>query len=654
MTSTRPAVRRGHRPDDHAPAPAGRGGAAAVVATVLVVAGLVPAGALPAAAAAPAPAAVEVTAPAAGEVTAPVAGEVTAPAAGEAPVAVAGAGPVVVDVLRSGPDAGVTTVAVADEAAGEHLVDRLEDQPGVLAADLATTYQPAGTLAPAAAPDPLLDQAWHLADVRAPEAWRTTTGAGQVVAVLDSPVDASHPDLAGALLAEVDLVSGEGSSAHGTFVSSLVAARRNDGVGSAGVAPSASVLPVEVCGDAGCSSAAVAEGVRRAVAAGAGVINLSLAGRSRSTVVESAVRSAVSAGVVVVAASGNDGEPCGGSTTACGNPVMYPAALPGVVAVAASDAAGGAAPWAVHGAHVALTAPGERVLGAAPGGGYSWGSGTSFAAPVVAGAAALVRSTAPTLSPAQVRDRLTSTALRRPWPAGYGAGALDAGDAVSPPAGYVADYGRAGAVVRLSGEVLRRYEQTGGPGGPLAWPLKGTTTLRGGAYAAFEGGSVYWSSATGARAVRGTLLQAYGRAGWENGVLGYPTGGQVALGRDGGLLQRFQGGYVYWSRATGAQVVRGAVLERYGSAGWENGVLGYPTTSTTPLRAGGLFAHFQGGSVYWSPATGARVVRGPLYEAWARTGWENGRYGYPTGEQRVSGGRLVQSFQGGTLSVAAP
>ncbi|WP_344554262.1 S8 family serine peptidase, partial [Pseudokineococcus marinus] len=319
-------------------------------------------------------------------------------------------GPVVVDVLRA--DGSVATVAAADAAAADELADEIAEQPGVLAADVATTYVLTGELAPVADPGPTGlepvdlaptgaaaagdDVAWHLDDVRAPAAWRTTTGAGRVVAVLDSPVDAAHPDLAGALLPEVDLVVGEGRSDHGTFVTSLVVGRSAPGRATTGVAPSARVLPVEVCGDDGCTSSAVAEGIRRAVAARVDVINLSLAGRTKSTVVESAVRSALAAGIVVVAASGNDGAPCTATApTACGNPVMYPAAVPGVVAVAASDASGRSAPWAVHGPQVALTAPGAGVVGAAAGGGYARGSGTSFAAPVVAGTAALVRSAAP-------------------------------------------------------------------------------------------------------------------------------------------------------------------------------------------------------------------------------------------------------------------
>jgi uncharacterized protein with LGFP repeats len=116
----------------------------------------------------------------------------------------------------------------------------------------------------------------------------------------------------------------------------------------------------------------------------------------------------------------------------------------------------------------------------------------------------------------------------------------------------------------------------------------------------------------------------------------------------------FQGGSVYWTRATGARVLTGAVRDTWARAGWETGVLRYPTTDVTTTPDGrGRFAHFQGGSVYWSQATGAHVVRSAVLGAWAATGWEQGWLGYPTGDLvRVSGGSR-QQFQRGRIDVSS-
>ncbi|GAB7192027.1 hypothetical protein NUM3379_27360 [Kineococcus sp. NUM-3379] len=581
--------------------------------------------------------------------------------------------PAAVDVTRLVDGRPVTTtLTTSGGRAAEALADRLEDRRDVLAADVAVRYRPVGgTLAhrPAAG-DPLLGASQHLYAARASRAWTRTTGTGVVVAVLDTRVVTDHPDLRGALLPGVDTVARgddheDGTpSYHGTLVASVIAARAGNDAGGAGVAPGAQVLPVRVCAPE-CSSGALTAGIDAAVARGADVINLSVAGTEHSRVLADAVQRAVAAGVVVVAAAGNDGSPCTATLrTGCGNPVMYPAAYPGVVSVSASTPTGLAAPWAVHNDRVDLSATGERVLGAVPprragvydGSEYGSGTGTSFSAPQVAGAAALVRGVAPELPPAAVEELLRSTAARTTWPAGYGRGQLDVAAAVAAaahapggqqpvvaqPDGSVA-YTRDGRVHVVRGAVLDRYRATGAEDGPLGWPVTGEVAVRGGAFTHFEGGSVYWSPATGAQLVRGAILDRWAAAGRETSPLGFPAGEEVPL-RGGGAVQRFTGGPVYWSPATGAHDVRGAILGAYGAAGWENGVLGYPVTGEVPL-AGGAFNHFQRGSVYWSPATGAQLVRGAIRDAWARAGWERSRHGYPvTGEQLVYGG-VRQVFQ---------
>ncbi|WP_432557511.1 PQQ-dependent sugar dehydrogenase [Granulicoccus sp. GXG6511] len=173
---------------------------------------------------------------------------------------------------------------------------------------------------------------------------------------------------------------------------------------------------------------------------------------------------------------------------------------------------------------------------------------------------------------------------------------------------------------------------------------------RGGCFQHFQGGSIYWSPATGARFARGAIRDKWARMGWERSFLGYPVTSEICGLAAGGCFQRFQGGTIYWSPATGAQFVRGAIQARFAQMGAETGVLRYPTgDEACGLTRGGCFQTFQNGSIYWSPASGAQPVRGALRDTWARSGWENGRWGYPTGEEACEPGHCWQPFQGGMM-----
>jgi uncharacterized protein with LGFP repeats len=195
---------------------------------------------------------------------------------------------------------------------------------------------------------------------------------------------------------------------------------------------------------------------------------------------------------------------------------------------------------------------------------------------------------------------------------------------------------------------------SGWENGTLGYP---TTDLNpglrdGGSYQDFAGGSIY-SSAAGTYAVPRTFHQAWGRTGWENGTLGYPIGPVVGGLRDGGSFQNFQGGAIHYSPATGAHATRGAVYALWASKSWEAGVLGYPTTDlNSGLRDGGTYQDFAGGSVYTSPSSGTHsVLRGPVWDIWSRSGWENGSWGYPVGEATTTNGVMSQAFQGGVIYV---
>jgi len=203
----------------------------------------------------------------------------------------------------------------------------------------------------------------------------------------------------------------------------------------------------------------------------------------------------------------------------------------------------------------------------------------------------------------------------------------------------------------VRGAILDRYAATGWEDGGLGFPVTGEVALPGGAFTAFQGGAVYWTPAAGAHVVAGAVQRAWATQGWEHSPLGFPVGDAFGV-KDGGLVQRFQGGLFYDSPATGPHEVRGAILDRYAAGGWENGGLGFPVTGEVALR-GGAFTAFQGGAVYWSPATGAHAVAGPLRDAWARQGWEDGRLGYPVGEPRRVAGGTRQDFQHGALVLSA-
>ncbi|WP_407939886.1 type VII secretion-associated serine protease mycosin [Micromonospora tarapacensis] len=264
---------------------------------------------------------------------------------------------------------------------------------------------------PAERPDQVRDEQWQLDKLGAQLAWRTSTGRGVVVAVIDSGVDGSHPDLAGQVLPGLDLVASGGALdpdpvGHGTTVAGLIAGRNDDRRGVVGLAPDARILPVRVLDEENRYDDAliVAKGVRWAVDNGAKVINLSLGGSGDSAALAAAIDYAFAKDVVVVACTGN-------LATSPDAKVWYPAREPGVIAVSGLERSSDNL-WngAITGRATILTAPASGLVGARPPGGYWRVQGTSFAAPLVTATAALVRSRYPRMSAGDVVNRLLVTA----------------------------------------------------------------------------------------------------------------------------------------------------------------------------------------------------------------------------------------------------
>jgi type VII secretion-associated serine protease mycosin len=327
-------------------------------------------------------------------------------------------------------------------------------------------------------------QQWVLNMLDAPAAWTVSQGRGVTVAVLDSGVQPNVPDLAGSVVTGPNLTgistppSNPNWGQHGTWMASIIAGHGHGPGGSNGIiglAPDAKILSVRVIpdkNDPGYNSyeheqenrvqGSLAAGIRYAADHGAEVISMSIGYSVPSAAVRSALQDAYNHGIVVVASSGNSG----GTTSALRHgyaPLSFPADYPGVIGVAAVDADGDAAGFSSDNFSVQVAAPGVNIPAQGRDGQYWLVSGTSPACALVAGVAALIKSSYPGLAPDLVAKALTSTTQYRPA-AGYdkqvGFGTVDAAAALS-------------AARRLSAQRAAQPEVTSAAnfgGGPSAVP----------------------------------------------------------------------------------------------------------------------------------------------------------------------------------------
>lgn len=274
--------------------------------------------------------------------------------------------------------------------------------------------------APAAGPSGEGEIPWGVGRVNAPAAWGSTDGRGVKVAVIDTGVDHTHPDLAPNYKGGWNAVTGSGDpmddQGHGTHVAGTIAAAR-DGKGVAGVAPGADLYAVKVLDKNGSGNYSwIIAGIEWAIENRMDVVNMSLGGPSGTDALAQAVARAAEAGITVVCAAGNDS-----------GPVNYPAKYPEALAVSASDSGDRIASFSSRGPEIDLIAPGVRINSAKMGGGYASLSGTSMASPHAAGLAALAAA-AGAKGPEQVRAALAAAAAKLPGltPEQQGAGLVDA------------------------------------------------------------------------------------------------------------------------------------------------------------------------------------------------------------------------------------
>ncbi len=302
------------------------------------------------------------------------------------------------------------------------------------AQDAGDLDEPPVAVVPVAVDDPLRPFQWNLDRIRIADAWEITSGTPEVVvAVIDTGVDPTHPDLAGAfwqdpatgsagfdhLRGSFDTYVGRVQDWHGTAIAGIIAARAGDGYGMAGVAPRVSLMvhriyeSTSLTGPPGQATyGRASRAIREAAAAGADVILLSWGGTSPNAELVNAIEES---GVPVVAAAGNDGQDLSGNPSPRRFPAMY--RLPNLVTVAATDRDNqilvNERVASNYGArHVDIAAPGEDIIGTLAGGDHEIFEGTSFAAPQVAAALALGRALAPGVPASELVGTLVRTARR--------------------------------------------------------------------------------------------------------------------------------------------------------------------------------------------------------------------------------------------------
>ncbi len=311
--------------------------------------------------------------------------------------------PVPPDVEKTGPQTAIYKVKTGETL--EIAVRKLQGTPGVSGASVNVVYKAAGE---AIEPnDPIYSRQWYLSTIGASRAWAKAQGGQAItVAILDSGIDAGHPEFSGRIVGGQSFVPGSAGPnddfGHGTHVAGAIGALTNNGVGIAGVAPHVKLLPIKVLDSQGLGTLdVVVAGIQAAKEAGVRVINMSLASQVSSSLQDQVIDQCVKAGIIVVAAAGNDGT----------DTPEFPAGSPGVLAIGATDMSDVRTSFSNGGAHVRIVAPGVDIASTYPRsqGSYVYKNGTSMAAPIVTGVVAAMLAVKPSLTPNDVARILYET-----------------------------------------------------------------------------------------------------------------------------------------------------------------------------------------------------------------------------------------------------
>jgi len=329
---------------------------------------------------------------------------------------------------------GVHIIELPRQANEMAVAKALRNNPQFEAVELDYAYEPEMTVN-----DPYFGNAWHLPKMGVTTAWDYATSAGPTIAILDSGVNASHPDLAAQMVPGWNFYSNNSDTSdvygHGTKVAGAAAAAGNNAAGVVGVSFRSKIMPIRVTDTAGYGySSAMANGIRWAADRGAKVANLSFRNVAGDSMIINAANYMRSKGGVVVAAGGNTG----------GELVLQ--ASSSITAVAGTNSADSRTSWSSWGNHIDVAAPGEGIWVTTSAGGYGAASGTSFSSPVTAGVYALMMTANPSLTPSQLDNALFSTAVdvnASGFDIYTGYGRINAGAAVQKAKGMVASDGQA-------------------------------------------------------------------------------------------------------------------------------------------------------------------------------------------------------------------
>ncbi|UKS55693.1 Ig-like domain-containing protein [Exiguobacterium acetylicum] len=244
----------------------------------------------------------------------------------------------------------------------------------------------------------------HHQNIHSEEAWNRSMGANVTVAILDNGIDLNHEDLASKITDPYDVVYDSPytltSGDHGTHVAGIVGSSIDNYYGGTGVAPYASIMPIDVFAGTSAYTSDVIKGIYRAVDHGANIINMSLGNYYYSSSFQDAINYAYNRDVLVIAAAGNDAT----------SSAHYPSSYDHVISVGSTTSSDELSSFSNYGSNIDITAPGSSIYSTTPYNSYDYYSGTSMASSVVAGVAALIKSYDYSLSSDAITDRLTSTA----------------------------------------------------------------------------------------------------------------------------------------------------------------------------------------------------------------------------------------------------